>query len=84
MKQRTEYYIVPKDLLGNEFSSTNGIALGYEVVPAGIVKLRLDNLTLHVVADRPGKAVVRIFVEDDPQVHDFFEVYGCKSSQFSN
>jgi hypothetical protein len=65
---------VPKDSTGNEFTSTDSLALDFEVVPDGIVKLRLDNLTVHVVAERPGKAVVRIFLEEDPRVQDFFEV----------
>lgn len=69
-----EYQITPKDVLGNEFSDTSRIRVDFEVAPAGIVRLRLDNLTLHVTADRPGKAVVRIFLEEDHKVQDFFEV----------
>eukprot|EP00026_Physarum_polycephalum_P000235 Phypoly_transcript_00235.p1 GENE.Phypoly_transcript_00235~~Phypoly_transcript_00235.p1 ORF type:complete len:1269 (+),score=209.82 Phypoly_transcript_00235:1817-5623(+) len=75
VRQRTEYYIVPKDTYGNEFTSTDGLALDFEVVPTGITKLRLDNLTLYVFAERPGKAVVRIFSQEDPHVQDFFEIH---------
>jgi hypothetical protein len=75
IRQRAEYRVVPKDMLGNEFTSTDGLALDFEAAPAGIVQLRMDNSTLRVVADHPGKAVVRVFLEDDPRVHDFFEVH---------
>ena len=72
---RKQYFIVPKDLQGNEFTSADGLRLGFEVAPAGVVKLTLDNRTLHVRAERSGKAVVRVFSEEDSRVQDFFEVF---------
>lgn len=54
--------------------------MDFEVAPAGIVRLRIENLTLHVTAERPGKAVVRIFLEEDHKVQDFFEVRANNST----
>lgn len=73
--QSREYRISAKDSLGNTFSEFSRIHFDYTVSQPNIVRLRIENQTLLAIADRPGKVVVRVFLDEDHSVQDFLEVF---------